>query len=126
MQYTRDNDDMVNNGYGKKKPKETAALKITHTLNIPKKCDMKIQRWATKSGYLSGNPLNSRLMDENMYVYCFYKRFGHAVACVGINILDEEIRIEAWMVDEISEARELKASIDGLMNTLSPTRNGNK
>jgi hypothetical protein len=76
-------------------------IKVIRQFHIKKSADKLIQRWAKTNAFLEGNPAGQHLMNENNHAYCFYKRIESGTLCVLIDTLDQEMRVEAWVMDEI-------------------------
>ena len=80
---------------------EKGELKIIRQFEIDRTVDHMIQRWARSKGFVEGNPPGPKLMDENNHAYCFYKQVNESTVCVMIDTLDQQMRLEAWIVDQI-------------------------
>ncbi len=60
-------------------------------------------------------------MDENNHAYCFHKKIESGIACVLIDVLDRQVRVEAWIMDEIKCESHTADSVCRLFDMLDST-----
>jgi len=100
---------------------ENGQIKIIRQYHIKSPIDGLIRRWADANVFLEGNPANLRLMDENNHAYCFHKKIENGIVCVLIDTLDRQVRVEAWIMDEIRYGSHTADTVCRLFEMLDST-----
>ena len=93
-------------------------MKMIRQFHIEKPVDHQIRLWAKAEGFKEGNPAGQQLMDEDNHAYCFHKPIDASTVCVLIDTLDREIRIEAWVLDEMRHGSRTTEPIGHLLDLL--------